>query len=92
MTPPDPLFLPPMPDLDQGAEGKYTDPDPNPDPNPDPDPDPGQGAEGKYTDPQLHSRLMRYGRADRGAQGIADFFSTHVCNGAPPPKLVVSST
>ena len=33
-----------------------------------------------YTDPQLHSSDCRYGRADRGAKGFADFFASHRCN------------
>ena len=39
-----------------------------------------QGSGFRYTDPQLHSQDTRYGRADRGAKGFADFFASHRCN------------
>jgi len=41
-----------------------------------------QGVEDCYTDPQVHSNLrgVRFGKGDRGRQGINDFFSDHICN------------
>jgi len=41
-----------------------------------------QGVGDCYTDPQVHSNLrgVRFGKGDRGRQGITDFFSNHICN------------
>ena len=38
-----------------------------------------QGVGTHYTDPQLHSKDLKYGRADRGEKGFEMFFKTHVC-------------
>ncbi|KAJ1408915.1 kinase-like domain-containing protein [Ochromonadaceae sp. CCMP2298] len=42
-----------------------------------------QGVNFILTDPQIHSRdLKKYGAGNLGAEGMASFFSSHVCNDA----------